>query len=82
MSALRVFRLIASEVDNKYLGEVLTQVADDIQGGSPISKALARHPKVFSTFYVNMVRSGEEPQSVRLPNRCGLGCHPWRYCEK
>ncbi|HWU24676.1 MAG TPA: type II secretion system F family protein, partial [Candidatus Paceibacterota bacterium] len=60
VSALRVFRLLASEVDNKHLSEVLTQVADDLQGGSPISKALSRHPKVFSNFYVNMVRSGEE----------------------
>lgn len=60
VSALRIFRLLASEVDNKYLAEVLGKVADDIQGGSPISKALARHPKVFSAFYVNMVRSGEE----------------------
>lgn len=60
VSALRVFRLIASEVDNKYFAEILTQVADDLQGGSPISKAMARHPKAFSIFYVNMVRSGEE----------------------
>ncbi|HRH55258.1 MAG TPA: type II secretion system F family protein [Candidatus Paceibacterota bacterium] len=60
VSALRIFRLLASEVDNKYLTEIMTQVADDLQGGSPISKALARHPKVFSNFYVNMVRSGEE----------------------
>jgi type IV pilus assembly protein PilC len=60
VSALRVFRLLASEVENKKLAEILTQVADDLQGGSPISKALARHPKAFSAFYVNMVRSGEE----------------------
>ncbi len=60
VSALRIFRLLAAEVDNKYLGEVMTKVADDLQGGSPISKALSRHPKVFSNFYVNMVRSGEE----------------------
>lgn len=60
VSALRIFRLLASEVDNKYLIEIMTQVADDLQGGSPISKALARHPKVFTGFYVNMVRSGEE----------------------
>src|SRR3954469_3326355 len=38
VSALRIFRLLASEVDNKHLAEVLTQVADDLQGGSPISK--------------------------------------------
>jgi type IV pilus assembly protein PilC len=60
VSALRIFRLLAVEVENKHLAEILTQVADDIQGGSPISKALARHPKVFTPFYVNMVRSGEE----------------------
>lgn len=60
VSALRIFRLLAAEVDNKYLSDVMTQIADDLQGGSPISKALARHPKIFSNFYVNMVRSGEE----------------------
>lgn len=60
VSALRVFRLLASEVDNRYLSDILTQVADDLQAGSQISKALQRHPKVFSAFYVNMVRSGEE----------------------
>jgi len=60
VSALRIFRLLAAEMDNKYLAEILTQVADDLQGGSPISKAMARHPKVFSPFYVNMVHAGEE----------------------
>ncbi|MCR4333981.1 MAG: type II secretion system F family protein [Patescibacteria group bacterium] len=60
VSALRIFRLLAAEVENKNLAIVLSAVGDDIQGGSPISKALARHPKVFTMFYVNMVRSGEE----------------------
>ncbi|HEX5774953.1 MAG TPA: type II secretion system F family protein [Candidatus Paceibacterota bacterium] len=60
VSALRVFRLLAAEVESRKLSEILTQVADDLQGGSPISKALSRHPRVFTTFYVNMVRSGEE----------------------
>lgn len=65
VSALRVFRLLAAEVDNRNLAKILTEVADDLQGGSPISKALSRHPKVFTSFYVNMVKSGEE--SGRLP---------------
>ncbi len=60
VSALRVFRLLAAEVDNKYLVTILSTVGDDIQGGIPISKALQRHPKAFSAFYVNMVRAGEE----------------------
>ncbi len=60
VSALRIFRLLASEIDNKQLATIISSVGDDIQGGSPISKALARHPKVFSDFYVHMVRAGEE----------------------
>ena len=60
VSALRVFRLLAAEVENKELAKVLSSVGDDLQSGTPIHKALGRHPKVFSTFYVNMVRAGEE----------------------
>lgn len=60
VSALRVFRLLAAEAENTKLARVLTEVADDIQGGNPISKALSKHPKVFSPFYANMVKAGEE----------------------
>ncbi len=60
VSALRVFRLLASEADKPLLQRILTEVADDLQGGAPISKALAKHPKAFGPFYVNMVKAGEE----------------------
>ncbi len=60
VSALRVFRLLSTEVENKLLASALAEIADDLQAGSSISAALAKHPKAFSTFYVNMVRSGEE----------------------
>lgn len=60
VSALRIFRLISAETENPVLQKTLLEVADDIQGGSSISKALAKHPNVFSKFYVNMVRAGEE----------------------
>jgi type IV pilus assembly protein PilC len=60
VSALRVFRLLGGEAENHALGRKLGEVADDIQAGSSISKALSKHPKAFSPFYVNMVRAGEE----------------------
>jgi len=60
ISALRVFRLLSSEAENKVLGAKIAQVADDLQSGSTISAALAKHPKVFNSFYVNMVKAGEE----------------------
>ncbi len=60
VSALKVFRLLANETENPVLVTILTQVADDLQGGSSISKAFEKHPRVFSPFVVNMVVSGEE----------------------
>jgi type IV pilus assembly protein PilC len=60
VSALRIFRLLASEMENPKLQKILTAVGDDLQSGSSISRALAKHPDVFSAFYVSMVKSGEE----------------------
>lgn len=60
VSALKAFTLLASNEENKLLGTKLTQVADDLQAGVSIAGALAKHPTVFSDFYVNMVKAGEE----------------------
>ena len=60
VSALRVFRLLATEAPSPVLRKKLGAISDDLQGGSTISNALAKHEGVFSSFYVNMVRAGEE----------------------
>ena len=60
VSALKIFTMLSSNSENKLLGKKLAQVADDLQSGLSISEAFAKHPDVFSQFYVNMVKSGEE----------------------
>lgn len=60
VSVLSTFRLLSSEVENPFLRNALVEITDDIKGGIPISAAMAKHPKVFSDFYVNMIRAGEE----------------------
>ncbi|MBC7836825.1 type II secretion system F family protein [Acetobacteraceae bacterium] len=60
VSALRVFRLLSEQAEKATIQRVLLEVSDDLQAGSSISKALGKHPKVFSDFYVNMVSAGEE----------------------
>ena len=60
VSALKAFSMLATNSDNKLLGQKLSQVAEDLQAGVPISGALSRHPDTFSNFYVNMVKAGEE----------------------
>ena len=60
VSALRAFRLLAAESGSPILQDKLNAIANDIQSGSTIADALGKHPKVFSDFYVAMVRAGEE----------------------
>lgn len=60
VSALRASRLLADESENEELARILTEVSDDIQGGMSLSGAFDKHRKVFSPFYINMVRAGEE----------------------
>lgn len=60
VSALKAFTMLAANSENKLLGKKLTQVGDDLQAGVSISGALSKHPEVFTEFYINMVRAGEE----------------------
>lgn len=50
---------LKEQTSNKRLKDTIEQIATDIEGGSNLSSALARHPKVFDDLYVSMVRSGE-----------------------
>ncbi|HMO77924.1 MAG TPA: type II secretion system F family protein [Candidatus Paceibacterota bacterium] len=64
VSPLRIFRLLSAEVDNKQLQTIMNRIVEDLQGGSSISRALSFHPEVFSSFYVSLVRAGEESGSL------------------
>ena len=60
MAVLDSLRLLAGQTNNPRLKEGLTQITEDIKGGSSLSVSMAKQPDIFSSFYVNMVRSGEE----------------------
>ena len=64
VSPLRIFRLLSAEMESEQLRTVLNQIVEDLQAGNSISRALASHPNVFSSFYVNLVRAGEESGSL------------------
>ena len=64
VSPLRIFRLLSAEIENKYLQNILNKIVEELQGGSSIARALSSHPDVFSSFYINLVRAGEESGSL------------------
>ena len=51
--------ILCEQIEKPAFKSILSKIKDDIETGSSLSDALARHPAVFSTLYVNMVRAGE-----------------------
>ena len=60
VSANKAFSLIAEQSDNKILKQQLRSVTNDLASGLSISQSLAQFPDTFSSFFINMVKSGEE----------------------
>jgi len=59
VSPLDSLKLLAEQIKSPLFKEVLFEVSNDVKDGEPLSSAMEKHPKVFSTFYVNVVRAGE-----------------------
>lgn len=64
VSPLRIFRLLSAEIENPQLQFAMNAIVEDLQAGSSISRALSAHPDIFSSFYINLVRAGEESGSL------------------
>jgi MSHA biogenesis protein MshG len=50
---------LLSSTKNKALGKVISEIRSSLDSGRELSAALNQHPKVFSGFYVSMIRVGE-----------------------
>jgi type IV pilus assembly protein PilC len=59
VSVVAALVTLEEQTDDKYLAEVIGDVRSDVEGGVILSKALARHPKVFNRLFVSMVEAGE-----------------------
>ena len=60
VSALRSFRLVATETENPALKKILNSIADEVQSGFSISAAISKYDNIFSPLYSNMIKAGEE----------------------
>ena len=61
---LRALAILADQTDNKELARVLGEARLDVEQGSSLSGALAKHDHVFNNLYISMVRSGETGGSL------------------
>lgn len=56
---VQCLEILAQQQENKYFQSILLQVRQDVEEGSTLAAAMARHPKVFDQLYANMVEAGE-----------------------
>jgi type IV pilus assembly protein PilC len=59
IAIVQSLRTVQRQTVNPTLRAVVGEVASDVEAGTRLSTALAKHPKAFTPFYVNMVHSGE-----------------------
>src|SRR5215813_9855685 len=56
---VQCLEILAQQQENRYFQSILMQVRQDVEEGSTLAAAMARHPKVFDQLYSNMVEAGE-----------------------
>ena len=59
LPVVRCLRVLEGQLPPGMLKRTLDQVTEDVESGSSLSEALAKHPGVFDDLFVNMTKAGE-----------------------
>ncbi|MDD5342622.1 MAG: type II secretion system F family protein [Patescibacteria group bacterium] len=56
---VQALRILVKQTRNVTFKIIISEIADEVDGGAKLSTSLSRYPQVFSEFFVHMIRSGE-----------------------
>jgi type IV pilus assembly protein PilC len=59
LSVVRSLGILGNQVENKELARIIGEVRTDLEHGSSLSVACAKHPKAFSKLYCTLIQAGE-----------------------
>jgi type IV pilus assembly protein PilC len=59
LAVLRGLYVLEEQTQNPRLRKIIKAVRDDVEAGSPVSDAMAKHPAAFDRLYIAMVKAGE-----------------------
>ncbi len=57
---IRALDVIMKETSSLLFADILSQIKEDVSGGWSLEKAVAKHPRVFNSLWVNIIRTGEQ----------------------
>jgi len=55
---------LISQKSSPLLTKIIAQIKESVNEGNSLAFSLSQHPKIFSNFYINMIRSGEASGSL------------------
>jgi type IV pilus assembly protein PilC len=59
VSLVRCLDVLSQQSQDPKLKKILIDIGERVESGESLSRSMQRHPKTFSTLFVNMVRAGE-----------------------
>jgi len=59
LTLMRALEILRDQIQNQAMGEVVTGIITDIEGGKTLFSALVKYPEVFSSIYVSLIKAGE-----------------------
>lgn len=56
---VQALRILAQQSRNPSFKKIITDLADEVDGGTKLSVAMSKHPSIFNHFFISLVKSGE-----------------------
>ena len=56
---LRALETVTSQIRSQHLSVVLSEITQDIRSGSTFRDAVAKHPTIFTPFWISLIETGE-----------------------
>jgi type IV pilus assembly protein PilC len=60
VSVIKALQLLSEDMPKPMMKKIFDIIIQDVKSGKAVSQAFAKHKNVFSDFYVNLIKSGEE----------------------
>ncbi|MFH1504235.1 MAG: type II secretion system F family protein [Candidatus Omnitrophota bacterium] len=54
-----VLKALEKQTENLFLKKVINEIRIDIESGISLSESMEKHPKIFSDFFISMIKAGE-----------------------
>ncbi|MBI4812639.1 type II secretion system F family protein [Candidatus Falkowbacteria bacterium] len=59
VTMVQALRVLVEQTENIKLKMIISEIADEVDSGSKLSASLSKRPKIFSNFYINVIKAGE-----------------------